>query len=224
MSCPPSGAGQAAGGIGYWEILTSSKGILEDLLKAEELEDGQVDGGVQTQAALVGAQGRVELDPVAAVDLDVALVILPLHAELDDALGDGGDLEGGAVLWVLLEQSAVLQGRGELVVGLLELGLGGEVRHDGRCVYVCAFRGQAYVCSRAGGGGITASTRMISRGKGLQGIAEARAGLCLMFTEEDRSRESKGGWRELEKETRQAVLLYTEGAPHSTGQIWQCMS
>lgn len=164
MSCPPSGAGQAPGGIGCWEILTSSKGILEDLLKAEELENGQVDSGVQTQAALVGAQGRVELDPVAAVDLDVALVILPLHAELDDALGDGGDLEGGAVLWVLLEQSAVLQGRGELVVGLLELGLGGEVRHDGRRVQVRASRGQAYGCSRAGGDGITASTRMISRG------------------------------------------------------------
>ena len=35
--------------------------ILEGLLEAEELEDGQVDGRVETQAALVRADGRVEL-------------------------------------------------------------------------------------------------------------------------------------------------------------------
>lgn len=87
---------------------------------------------MQTQAALVGAQGRVELHSVATVDLDIALVVLPEHAELDDTLGDGGDLQGLAVLRVLLEQGAVLQSGGELVVGLLELGLGGEVRHVGQ--------------------------------------------------------------------------------------------
>lgn len=115
---------------------------------------------MKTQAALVGAEGRVELDPVAAVDLDVALVILPLHAELDDALWDGGDLEGGAVLRVLLEQGAVLQGGGELVVGLLELGLGGEVRHVGQCVFVCANRETGVRLLKSRSGGITASTRM----------------------------------------------------------------
>ncbi len=69
---------------------------------------------MQAQAALVGAEGRVELDAVAAVDLEVAGIVLPHDAELDDALGDGGDLEGGAVLGVLLEERAVLEGEGEL--------------------------------------------------------------------------------------------------------------
>lgn len=75
---------------------------------------GQVHGRVQAQAALVRPQGRVELHAVAAVDAQAALVVLPGDAELDDALGDGGDLEGGAVLGVLLEEGAVLEGAGEL--------------------------------------------------------------------------------------------------------------
>jgi len=110
--------------------LTSGKGILEDLLKAEELEavsimsaeprflivqllpvlHGQVYGGVQSEAALVRAESRVELDTIAPVDLEVALVVLPDDAELDDALGDRGDLEGGSVLGELLEKGAVLKG------------------------------------------------------------------------------------------------------------------
>jgi hypothetical protein len=69
---------------------------------------------VQAQAALVGAESRVELDAVAAVDLEVAGIVLPDDAELDDALGDRGDLEGGAELGVLLEQRAVLESEGEL--------------------------------------------------------------------------------------------------------------
>lgn len=69
---------------------------------------------MEAQAALVRAQGRVELDAVAAVDLELALVVLPDDAELDDALGDGGDGESGAVFGVLLEEGAVLEGRGEL--------------------------------------------------------------------------------------------------------------
>lgn len=70
----------------------AGQGILEDLLKAEELENGQVHGGVEAEAALVRAQGRVELDAVTAVDADLALVILPGDAELEDSLGNGADL------------------------------------------------------------------------------------------------------------------------------------
>lgn len=110
-------------------LLTSRQGILKDLLETQELENGQVDGRVQPQAALVWAQGRVELHTEAAVHLDLALVVLPDDTELDDALGDGDDLEGSTVFGVLLEQGAGLKGRGKLVVGLLELGLGGEVGH-----------------------------------------------------------------------------------------------
>ena len=41
---------------------------------------------METQAALVGADGAVRLHAVAAVDLNLALVVLPRHAEHDDAL------------------------------------------------------------------------------------------------------------------------------------------
>jgi hypothetical protein len=90
--------------------LTSGQGILEDLFEAQELQDGQVHGGVQTETALVWAEGRVKLHPVAAIDLDLVLVVLPDDTELDDALGDGDDLEGSLVLGVLLEEGAVLEG------------------------------------------------------------------------------------------------------------------
>lgn len=94
--------------------LTASEGILEDLLEAEELEDGKVDGGVKSETTLVWAEGRVELDTITTVHLEVAIVVLPDDAELDDTLGDGDDLEGGAVLGVLLEEGAVLEGVVEL--------------------------------------------------------------------------------------------------------------
>ena len=92
----------------------SGESILEDLLKAKELENGQVDRRVQTQTALVRTQGRVELDAETAVDLDLALVVLPDDAELDDALGDRHDPQRRPVLGVLLEQRAVLEGDDEL--------------------------------------------------------------------------------------------------------------
>lgn len=92
----------------------AGQGVLEDLLKAQELEHAEVDGGVQSEATLVGAKGGVELHAEGIVDLDLALVVLPHYAELDDALGDGDDFEGVAVFGVLLEEGAVLEGGGEL--------------------------------------------------------------------------------------------------------------
>lgn len=136
------------------ELLTASESILEDLLETQELEDGKVDGRVKTETTLVRTEGGVVLDTVTTVDLDLVLVVLPDDTELDDALGDGGDLESTLVLGVLLEESRVLKGRGKLcvvksvpatlmgepiatlgegrhtLVGLLELGLRGKVRHD----------------------------------------------------------------------------------------------
>lgn len=96
----------------------AGQGVLEDLLETEEFEDTQVDGGVKAEATLVGAEGGVELDSEGIVDLDLALVVLPNNAELDDALGDGDDLEGVAVLGVLLEERAVLEGGGKLWKGM----------------------------------------------------------------------------------------------------------
>lgn len=86
---------------------------------------------MQTETALVGAQGRVELHTVSTVDLNLALVVLPHDAELDDALGDGDNLECGAVLGVLLEEGGSLKSRSKLIVSLLEFGLGGKVGHFG---------------------------------------------------------------------------------------------
>ena len=65
----------------------AGQAVLEALLKAEELDDGEVDRGVETQAAFVGTDGRVELHTVAAVDLDLAGIVHPRHTEQDDALG-----------------------------------------------------------------------------------------------------------------------------------------
>ena len=90
--------------------LTSSQGILEDLLETQELQDGKIDGRVQTETALVWAEGRVELDSVAAVDLDLVLVVLPDDTELDDPLWNGDDLEGGLVFGVLFKEGAVFEG------------------------------------------------------------------------------------------------------------------
>lgn len=69
---------------------------------------------MESKSTLIRAQGRVELDSVSSVDAQLALVILPGDTELQDTLGDGGDLEGGTVFGVLLEEGAVLEGAGQL--------------------------------------------------------------------------------------------------------------
>lgn len=72
--------------------LTAGKGILENLLEAQEFEDGEVDSGVKSKTAFVGTQSRVELHTVTAVDLDLVLVVFPDHTELDDSFRDGSNL------------------------------------------------------------------------------------------------------------------------------------
>jgi hypothetical protein len=95
-------------------LLTSSQGILEDLLETQELQDTEIDGRMESQSSLVWAQGRVKLHTVSAVDLDLVLVIFPDDTELDDAFWDGDDLEGGLVLGLLLEEGAVFEGGDKL--------------------------------------------------------------------------------------------------------------
>jgi hypothetical protein len=95
-------------------LLTSSQGILEDLLEAQELQDTEIDSRMESQSSLVWAQGRVKLYTVSAVDLDLVFVIFPDDTELDDAFGNGDDLEGGLVLWLLLEEGAVFEGGDKL--------------------------------------------------------------------------------------------------------------
>ena len=79
-------------GIKIAAALTAADGqagqaVLEDLLEAQEFDDGGVDGGMETQTALVGTDGRVELNAVTAVHLHVAVVIHPGNAEHDGTFG-----------------------------------------------------------------------------------------------------------------------------------------
>lgn len=69
---------------------------------------------MESKTTLVRTEGRVILDTVTAVDLEVALVVFPDNAELDNTLGDGDDLEGGAELGVLREELGVFEGAHEL--------------------------------------------------------------------------------------------------------------
>ena len=90
-------------------VHTACQSILEDLLEAQEFQDRQIYCGVESKTPLVGAQGRIELYTVSAVDLELTLVIFPDNTELDDSFGDCGDLEGLLVFWVLLEEGRVLK-------------------------------------------------------------------------------------------------------------------
>ena len=61
--------------------------VFQNLLEAQELQDGEVHRGVEPEPALVGADGGVELDPVAPVHVDLTPVVHPGHPEGDDPLG-----------------------------------------------------------------------------------------------------------------------------------------
>ena len=51
--------------------------FLKHLLEGQELQHAEVDRGVETQAALVRPDRAVHLDAIAAVDLDLSLVVRP---------------------------------------------------------------------------------------------------------------------------------------------------
>ena len=68
---------------------------------------------MKPQSALVRTQCGVELHTIAAVDLDLILVVFPHDAELNDAFGDRGNFEGGLVLWVLLKEGGIFKGGDE---------------------------------------------------------------------------------------------------------------
>ena len=97
----------------HWEPTTPRTENKTSKVRKQNVH-GQVDGGMEPETALVGAQRRVELHAVAAVDAQLALVVLPGDAELQDSLGDGADGQSGAVLGVFLEEAAVLEGAGQL--------------------------------------------------------------------------------------------------------------
>ena len=100
----------------------TGEGVLQDLLEAEELDDAEIDTGVEAQPALVRPEGGVELHPEAAVHLHAPRVIDPRHAEHDLPLGFDEPLHdaGFDVLGVAFQHRS---DRFEhLVKGLMELG------------------------------------------------------------------------------------------------------
>lgn len=59
---------------------------------------------MEAEAALVWTEGRVKLDTISTVDLELALVVLPGNTELNHALGDRDDSESGLELGRDLEE------------------------------------------------------------------------------------------------------------------------
>ena len=81
----------------------AGQGILENLLEREELEDGSVHAGVESESTLVGANGTVELNTEATVDVDFTCIVGPGHTEMDEALRLDHALNNGNVLWIRLK-------------------------------------------------------------------------------------------------------------------------
>ena len=61
--------------------------VLEDLLEAQELQHGDVDSLVETEATFVSAESGVVLNAVAEVRLNFAVAVNPSHTEREDTIG-----------------------------------------------------------------------------------------------------------------------------------------
>ncbi len=110
----------------------AGQGVLEDLLEAEELHHTDVHRRVEAQAPLVRAERTVELDAVAAVDVDPAPVVLPRDAEDDLPFGLGEPLHQGHGRVGVLGPGGEDGGQGleDLPYRLVELGLRGIAALD----------------------------------------------------------------------------------------------
>ena len=86
---------------------------------------------MQAQAALVGADGGVELHAEAAVDLDLALVVHPGHAEHHHALRLDEALEQAVLLVSGVGVHRKAQGVQHLAHRLMEYGLARVAGDDG---------------------------------------------------------------------------------------------
>ena len=82
---------------------------------------------MEAQTALVGADRGVELHTVAAVDLDLAVVVHPGNAEDDDALGLDEALHEAGLFPLGVFVDDVLKALKDFVNGLQEVGLVGVV-------------------------------------------------------------------------------------------------
>ncbi len=118
------------------------KGILEGLLEGKELHDGQVYRGMETDAALVGADGTVHLHTETAVDLYVSIIVQPRNAEDDHTLRLGDALEDFLIDQIRPVNDVVGQRRRNYSNSLMELGfpgiLGLDCGHDSKKITIFA--------------------------------------------------------------------------------------
>ena len=84
----------------------SRQRILEHLLKGKELQDVERDTRMKTQTSLIRAKRTRHLHAIAAIDLNLAIVIHPRHTERDDAVCLNHALKDLVllVLWMLLQK------------------------------------------------------------------------------------------------------------------------
>ncbi len=128
------------------------KGVFEHLLKGKEFEDAQIHRGMEPQPALVRADGAVHFYAVAPVDVHVALVVHPRHAEEDDPFRLHNALkDAGAAVFRIAVQNG-FDGFRNLAHGLMEFPLVGVAAFDDvqnlhgmKLLAVCA-HGRAAVC------------------------------------------------------------------------------
>ena len=64
----------------------SCQSVLECLLETEELQHGRSNCLMEAETSLVGADGRVELNPVTEVGLNLSLVVNPGNPECEDTV------------------------------------------------------------------------------------------------------------------------------------------
>lgn len=120
-----------------------SETVLESLLESEELQDREVHRRMESQSALVGADGAVHLYAVAAVDFDFAPVVEPRHTEDDDAFRFGDAFQNLHFLQRRTRHDVRSQRFGYLADGLMEFRFarvaGDEAGHEILDVLVCLF-------------------------------------------------------------------------------------
>ena len=110
------------------------EGVLEDLLESEEFEDREVDRGVETQTALVGADGVVELYAVSDIGLYFAFVVDPYDFERKDPVGLDDAFRDAVGFEFRMLVVGALHGHQNLAYGLQVFAFAGvlalEVCHD----------------------------------------------------------------------------------------------
>ena len=113
--------------------------VLEGLLEGEEFQDREVHRRVEPNTSFIGTDSAVHLYAVAAVDLDLALVVEPRHAEDDDALGFGDAFEHLHLAQDGVHDDVLRQRFGNLLHRLMKFGFTGVFGNDSGHEFVDKF-------------------------------------------------------------------------------------